>query len=335
MKNLKSALWTGVLMVLTLTACQPAPTSGVVSGKICFPSDTIPEMTLFFQSTNTERTISYQAHEGQNSYSLELEPGTYHAYSWLPEGMLIGGMYSTAVPCGLEASCTDHSLLPVEVKAGKETSGVDICDWYADPGTAPLPPGRVEGLIADFWQEQFDEQIAAEVISTEEISTMQGELAKQLGGRLFRVSEGLLEKETFLITHSSEVIRLGRTAGGRGVTSLALADLDRDDRAELYFTYSFEDGGYQSRLAVYIPEYDLVNFEADLSFQGDLMLFSEQPHQVGIRAVEGDLETKTIQYQETLGYLTLQVENGQPVLGIDLIDGLPREVLERIAGDGS
>ena len=98
MKNLKSALWTGVLMVLTLTACQPAPTSGVVSGKICFPSDTIPEMTLFFQSTNTERTISYQAHERQNSYSLELEPGTYHAYSWLPEGMLIGGITQAESP---------------------------------------------------------------------------------------------------------------------------------------------------------------------------------------------------------------------------------------------
>ncbi len=335
MKFFRSALWFGILMILAAAACQPQGSSGLVSGKICFPSDEIPPLTLYFQSTDSGRMISYQAHEGQSSYSLELEPGTYHAYSWLPTGMLIGGMYSAAVPCGLEASCTDHSPLPVEVQAGQETRGVDICDWYADPLTAPLPPGRVEGLIAGYWQEQQAEDLALDGLAVDELTTMQGELANQLGGRIFRVSEGPLQNETFLLTYNSAVIRLGRTAGGRGVSSLALADLDRDDRAELYFTYSVEDGGKQSRLAVYSPEYDpLAIYEANFIFQGDLMLFSEQPHQIGVRAVEGDFETKTIQYQETLGYLNLQAEDGPPELGIDLIEGLPREIRERIAADG-
>ena len=194
-----------------LAACistgQSAPsTSGIVSGKICYPSDDLPAMNLYFESTTDDQLISYQTHEGQNSYAVELEAGTYHAYIWLPGDILSGGMYSEAVPCGLKVDCTDHNLVPVIVKPGKETSGVDVCDWYAQPGEVPLPPGNIEGMIADFLREDHPDLVDDFEPVIQEMS-MQGVVLKKLSARVFRITEGLFESETLLVTYNGRIIQ--------------------------------------------------------------------------------------------------------------------------------
>ena len=45
-----------------------------------------------------------------------------------------------AVMCGLDASCTDHTLVYVEVFAGQDSFGVDPQDWYAPEGAFPSNP---------------------------------------------------------------------------------------------------------------------------------------------------------------------------------------------------
>jgi hypothetical protein len=116
-----------------------------------------------------------------------------------------------------------------------------------------------------------------------------------------------------------------------GVSSLALGDTDGDGRAELYYTYSIGSGIHQSAIGVYAPAYDpQVTYPADLAYRGDLMLFSDEPDQVGVRAVEGDLETKTIRYQETLGELSLEKNGLEPELKLILAEDLPEEVLESL-----
>jgi fermentation-respiration switch protein FrsA (DUF1100 family) len=71
------------------------------------------------------------------SYRLsDVTPGTYLLYAWLDDGET-GGSYSKAVPCGLSASCTDHTLIPVTVKPGQNVTGIDVCDWYGPPPPAP------------------------------------------------------------------------------------------------------------------------------------------------------------------------------------------------------
>jgi Tol biopolymer transport system component len=55
----------------------------------------------------------------------------------------MGGGYTQAVPCGLTAECTDHSLIPVAITPGQITSGADLCDWY-DPRTLPANPNATE-----------------------------------------------------------------------------------------------------------------------------------------------------------------------------------------------
>ena len=322
-------------IAMMLAACistgQSAPsTSGIVSGKICYPSDDLPAMNLYFESTTDDRLINYQTHEGQNSYAVELEAGTYHAYIWLPGDILSGGMYSEAVPCGLKVDCTDHNLVPVIVKPGKETSGVDVCDWYAQPGEVPLPPGKIEGMIADFLREDHPDLVADFEPVIQEMS-MQGEVLKKLSARVFRITEGLFENETFLVTYHGKVIQMGTAVGGQGVSSMALSDLDQDGRSELYFTYNFGSGIHQSHLGVYAPAYDPEKiYAAETYYLGDSMLFSNQQNQVGVRVVERDPEANTVSPQETLGQLSLEKVGLDPVLKIELVEGLPEEISESL-----
>ena len=80
--------------------------------------------------------------ENQAIYSLELEPGEYVAFAYPLEGSItLGGMYSEAVPCGLDVECTDHTLLAFTVLPGETIEGIDICDWYAQDQVPPQPGG--------------------------------------------------------------------------------------------------------------------------------------------------------------------------------------------------
>lgn len=118
-----------------------SPESGEVWGKICFPSESIPPMTLYFQNTSTLQTLSFPIEENQTSYQYELPAGVYNAFAWLPDREF-GGSYSEYVLCGGGANCTDHSLVPFLVQEDRVTTGVDICDWHGDTGLIPPVPGE-------------------------------------------------------------------------------------------------------------------------------------------------------------------------------------------------
>jgi hypothetical protein len=118
----------------------PTPGLGTVTGRICFPSERIPAMTAYFQNTNTNQVIEMAVGENQPSYSIDLPPGEYIAYVWMPD-FVMGGLYSEFVLCGLGADCTDHTPVPFQVESGRATNGIDLCDWYGQPGDVPIPPG--------------------------------------------------------------------------------------------------------------------------------------------------------------------------------------------------
>jgi hypothetical protein len=117
------------------------PVTGNVTGAICYPSEGIPAMTAYFQETTSDAIVELPITEGQSEYTIDLPPGKYIAYAWLPD-FSYGGLYSKAVPCGLRKSCTDHAALPITVAAGNPVKGVDICDWYTGPFIIPYPPGK-------------------------------------------------------------------------------------------------------------------------------------------------------------------------------------------------
>lgn len=125
---------------------SPSPTASPtlpannVTGRICFPGDDIPEMTLYFEETNNETLVEIPVAAGQSTYETDLPSGMYIAYAWLKD-FSRGGLYSRAVPCGLESGCDDHSLLTFTVERVTVTRGIDVCDWFAGPFNVPYPPG--------------------------------------------------------------------------------------------------------------------------------------------------------------------------------------------------
>lgn len=132
-------------VTVTLSEADTAspPTTGMVSGLICYPSEPpLPPMTIYFQDVNTDGLITIEHTDGTGTYSTELPPGTYVAYAWR-EGFQLGGSYSETVPCGLSVDCTDHSLIQFAVSAGANLTGIDICDWYGQPGDIPTPPAMI------------------------------------------------------------------------------------------------------------------------------------------------------------------------------------------------
>ena len=142
-------LSTSVAETLTQLASQaPQPTgtgsmAGTVSGRICYPSEPpLPPLTIYFQEVSTQDVTELAHTNGTGRYTAVLPPGTYIAYAWNFEygG---GGTYSEAVPCGLNISCTDHTLIEFTVPPGGVVEDVDICDWYGGPGSVPAPPGGV------------------------------------------------------------------------------------------------------------------------------------------------------------------------------------------------
>lgn len=111
----------------------PGVPEGYVAGAICFPSEGIPPLEIFFEETGTGQAFVLHTHQNQFLYNVRLPPGSYMAFTE-------GGSYSPAVPCGLTVDCSDHAPIVFSVVDGQLTSGVDICDWYGPAEDLPSVP---------------------------------------------------------------------------------------------------------------------------------------------------------------------------------------------------
>lgn len=129
----------------------PVPTAtvqatGSVSGRLGYPSEMIPPLRVVAFNTLTGEYYWQNTVLNQMNYRFEALPvGTYHVLAYLIENptRTFYAAYSNFVTCGYLESCTDHTLVTVEVKAGMETTNVDPNDWYgADPESLgwPLDP---------------------------------------------------------------------------------------------------------------------------------------------------------------------------------------------------
>ncbi|MBE0410413.1 MAG: hypothetical protein IBX69_11845 [Anaerolineales bacterium] len=103
-------------------------------------------MIAYFEEAETSMLVELPISAGQTTYEVSLDPGTYIAYAWL-EDFSRGGLYSRAVPCGLDETCNDHGILPFTVTRVDVLSDIDICDWYAGPFNVPYPVGKVPGDV--------------------------------------------------------------------------------------------------------------------------------------------------------------------------------------------
>jgi hypothetical protein len=120
------------------------PQPGLISGTLSYPSSFLPPMRVAAFSTTDDSYAYTETSAGQSDYLLEVPAGTYVVVSYAlgddgtPTG--IAGGYTQMVPCGLSASCTDHTPIPVTVAAGETVPNIDPGDWYAGADTFPPPP---------------------------------------------------------------------------------------------------------------------------------------------------------------------------------------------------
>lgn len=132
----------------------PAPEWGIVTGKLSYPSEFIPPMRVALFSLIDGKAYYIDTAMNQATYFLYVPVGTYYIVSYpyegiagtvgsvesfTPNGAGFAGGYTQMVPCGLNADCTDHSLIPVVVEAN-QTVSVDPSDWYAPEGMFPEMP---------------------------------------------------------------------------------------------------------------------------------------------------------------------------------------------------
>lgn len=125
------------------TPDTPAPpTTGSIAGTLGFPSETIPPLTVYAIAVkDSSKYYFVTTAENQTQFTLDgLEAGDYFVVAYVQGAPSLAGAWSQFVPCGLSANCSDHSLIPVTVEAGKTTQGIEVKDWYAPPGTFPKQP---------------------------------------------------------------------------------------------------------------------------------------------------------------------------------------------------
>jgi len=140
---------------LTESAGQPGDSAGgagtpvpygSISGSLSFPSEFIPAQRLVAFNTTSDAFIALELEAGSMAYMMDnVPPGQYTLVAYVmddSDAAALTGGYTRAVPCGLLASCTDHSLITFEVRAGEETSQINPADWYALAGSFPPDPTR-------------------------------------------------------------------------------------------------------------------------------------------------------------------------------------------------
>jgi peptidyl-Lys metalloendopeptidase len=200
----------------------------------------------------------------------------------------------------------------------------------AGPSASPVPrtPAEVAEMIRDYLQSQHPQLNPDVRLPLEELPMP--EAWETLRVQLFRITEGPFVNESFLIRGDS-VLRIGEATGGRGLTSLAISDLDKDGTAELLFTYAFGSGLHQSRIGMYAPAYGPGRtYEAKTGYFGDLGLVKEDMSTVRVRVVESDEATLTLRYLDLLGSLAIEVDGDQAMLVLHLAEGLPDNVRDQV-----
>jgi hypothetical protein len=125
----------------------PPVTTGTISGLTGYPAEGNPAMTIYAVST-TDRSVYFTVDVPRGTvpakppYTITgVRPGTYHLLAYVEDNQgPAGAAYTEYVKCGLRASCSDHSLIAVTVRAGEAVRDIEVSDWYAPPGTFPSRP---------------------------------------------------------------------------------------------------------------------------------------------------------------------------------------------------
>lgn len=115
---------------------------GTITGKLCYPSEVIPEGTIEAKRLSDGKIfiLDYGGSKSgeSNIYEFPLENGDYNLRYNVDDK--IYGYSTTVCPTGKEETCADTKmrlLRKAEVKTGEKISDYDLCDYYYKDSNAP------------------------------------------------------------------------------------------------------------------------------------------------------------------------------------------------------
>jgi len=119
--------------------------NGKIAGKLCYPSQFLPEGKIVAKNITTKQTISQDYAGSQNGakaeYSMSLPAGTYALrYEATVSKNTLYGYQTTVCKTGQETTCGDKAkrmLVSAEVKSNTSVTNYDLCDFYHTADNAP------------------------------------------------------------------------------------------------------------------------------------------------------------------------------------------------------
>ena len=131
--------------VTGVPSTQPL-TAGAITGLVGYPAEGHPAITLCAFGA-TDRSVYFCVDVPQatappkSPYTISgIRPGTYQLFGFAAGNDRAGGAYTEYVRCGLRASCSDHTLIDVGVRAGETVRDIEVSDWYGPTETYPRRP---------------------------------------------------------------------------------------------------------------------------------------------------------------------------------------------------
>jgi len=291
----------------------------------------IEELASFFGShpeTSQEPGILHdleQAIQQQKFAAIILDNPDTVLFSQDPAGYWDAGSYSA-----LEATDVFFSVSPFKPRTQlkilvPQNPSSTIQPGASSPadGVARLSLEQAGSLILSWYRQQKLDLNPQVTLPLKEMTT--DEIWSRLGVQVFQVSGDIFMYDTFLV-HRGQVTPMGTGFGGVGVTTLAVADLDRDGQSELLYTYSFGSGIHQSRLGIYsptLPGEGILEASTTLT-NGDLLLEKINDSQVQVKA------ELTGPSSVPIGQVVLQSQGGQETLALVLDKDLPQDILDNL-----
>lgn len=152
---------------------------------------------------------------------------------------------------------------------------------YGLTKTARLPEQRVtvgdaeRSVAAWEMKQRFSGTSSRYAVKLKEITP--AEVWSRVRGQVFRAMDRAdpprYRGESYFLRRG-EVVRLGTAFGGNGLISIVVADLDKDLRPELYFTYSWGSGIHRTQLGMLtVIGNKIRKSDANVAFRdGDMIL---------------------------------------------------------------